>query len=112
MTQPISAPPANPEALESQRYIEEDGSGRYADDEQYREWVATTQKKEAERVVASAHVPSRVIMRVSNRYNWQHFYTMPADVGYQNVPGLIRAMQEEGCKITDIQITFEVQEMK
>lgn len=109
--QPISAPPYDREGIDADAEAVEREEG-YSSADTHRDHYARAAEFQQAKAVATAPVPARVIMRVSNRYNWQHFYTMPADVGYQNVPGLIRSMQAEGCKLTDIQITFEVQEMK
>jgi hypothetical protein len=54
----------------------------------------------------------RLIMQITNRLSYLHYYEMPADVGLQNVPKLVQAMMEEGLKLTDIQITFEAKEIK
>lgn len=69
--------------------------------------------EEASHYEASAPVPVyRYIMRVSDRHNWQHYYTMPANVGMNNLAGVINAMEHEGVPLQNVQVTFEVEEMK
>lgn len=68
---------------------------------------------ETEKVAAAVPVPRyRSVMQVTNRFNWQHFYSVPANVGMNNLSWIVQAMLEEGCQLSDIQVTFDVQEMK
>ena len=57
-------------------------------------------------------VKFRHIMTITNRQNWQHYYTMPANVGMNQVPWLVQALQEEGVALQDIQISFETKEIR
>jgi hypothetical protein len=94
VTQPISAPPA--EVEEQVRDLDN--------------WAA--EQSQAHQVIASARVEPKVreIVVFANRYNYSHFYKLPAHVGMQNMPAMITEMMREGCKLTDIQITFETVE--
>ena len=114
MSQPISAPPAD--EFDSMKGGVSDAD-EYSNVDTHRDHYDRStefqeQKTQAARTVASAHVPTRVEMRISNRHNYMHYYTMPAFVGMQNVPGLIEAMRNEGCSIADVQITFDVKEVR
>jgi hypothetical protein len=61
----------------------------------------------------AASVPQyRQSMTFGSRYDYTHYYRMPAHVGMQNVPGMIHEMVREGIRLQDIQITFDVEEIK
>jgi hypothetical protein len=51
-------------------------------------------------------------MIFTNRFNYAHYYRVPANVGLQNVPSMVSEMMRLGCRLGDIQITFEVEELK
>lgn len=99
---PISSPPVDEPVrnlTEQQRQILEDveaGRQAYEEDAHYE--------------AVAAVPPHRVVMVYANRFNYSHYYRLPAHVGIQNVPSMIQEMMREGCKLTDIQITFEVAE--
>jgi hypothetical protein len=68
---------------------------------------------EKEHYEAIATVPQyRQTMTYGSRYDYTHYYRMPAHVGMQNVPGMINEMLREGIRLQDIQITFDVEEIK
>jgi hypothetical protein len=97
VTQPISAPPNHVDEVFPEASAPEETTHQAA------EYIASAR--------AAAPV-IREVMVISNRYDYNHFYKMQAHVGVQNVPNLITEMVREGCKITDIQITFEVVEQR
>lgn len=66
-----------------------------------------------DQAVGSVPAPRfRTIMQITDKRDWQHYYTMPAQVGMQVVPGLLREMHLEGVPVQEVEITFEVREVK
>jgi hypothetical protein len=63
-------------------------------------------------VAAAPVVHQREIMRISDKTNYRHYYTMPARVGMVNVPRLVDEMIREGCDLRDVVIDFEYEEFK
>jgi hypothetical protein len=59
-------------------------------------------------VTATASVTRyRDVMRVSDKTDYRHYYTMPAAVGIRNVPSLVDEMIREGVTLRNIVIDFE-----
>jgi hypothetical protein len=53
----------------------------------------------------------REMMRISNRFNYSQYYLLPARVGVRMLADVMDDLFREGCKLTDIQVTFEVVEV-
>lgn len=72
------------------------------------------QEQEGEEQYYEAHsrVLRRHVARISNRFNYNHYYVVPASTYLMHGADYIRCMQDEGCDLSDIQITFEVQEIR
>lgn len=110
--EPVSAPPTNPEASDSQRYIEDDATYhdvRYSSSDTHRDRYVAAE------AIARAAVPTpfiQQVMYIRNRQNWKHYYMMPASVGIQNIPRLVDEMLREGVQLEYIEIVFENSETK
>jgi hypothetical protein len=129
VTQPISAPPITERGgLEAASRRLDDYNDRQQMDEALREQLREDHEvdrqarlgdyNEADAEFSAGVIKAqaramqiREIMVFSNRVNYNHFYKMPAQVGLQNVPLMIAEMRREGCRLDDIQITFEFKEV-
>lgn len=107
----VSAPPARNSPGENLRQIDQ------ALVEQLREDAETLAAAEEEEQYYEARgtapqVLHRHVARISNRFNYNHYYIVPASTYLMHGADYIRCMQDEGCDLSDIQITFEVQEIR
>jgi hypothetical protein len=62
---------------------------------------------------AAIFVPQhRQLMVIRDRTKWDHYYTMPSNIGMQQVPWLVQSFLDEGVSLDNIQIEFQTQEIK